>query len=91
MVIPLVADEKNCEVLSVKLSTLSGGRGGGDGGVGEPGADEEPPPQPTRISDRQVTAQCKGLIVWWTIIQNFARYFLSLPAQINIGQQAKCL
>ena len=90
MVIPLVADEKNCEVLSVKLSTLSGG-GGGDGGVGEPGADEEPPPQLTRISARQVTAQCKGLTVWRIIIQNLARFFLSLPAQINIGQQAKCL
>ena len=90
MVIPFVADEKNCEVLSVKLSTLSGG-GGGDGGVGEPGADEEPPPQPTRISARQVTAQCKGLTVWRIIIPNFARCFLSLPAQINIGQQAKGL
>ena len=84
-----MADEKNCEVLSIKVSTLSGGVGVVV--VGEPGADEEPPLQPARISASQGTAQCKGLIVWWTIIQNFARYFLSLPAQINIGQQAKCL
>jgi len=87
----MVADEKNCEVLSVKLSTLSGVDGGAEGVIGEPGADEEPPPQPTRINARQVTAQCKGLNVWRIIIQNFALCFLSLPAQINICQQAKCL
>ena len=81
-----MADEKNCEVLSIKVSTLSGG---GGGVVGEPGADEEPPLQPARISASQGTAQCKGLTVPRIIIRYFAACLPSLPVRPEIGQRAE--
>jgi len=65
-----VAEEKNCEVLRVSVSTLSGG----GGGVGETGDGDEPPLQPARMSARQGTAQRKGLVVPTIITKRLKGY-----------------